>query len=271
MKKILYILLASLCLTSCEDVIDVTLDTAEPRLVIDAALNLVRDTVDTKQSIILTLSAPFFNEDVPPATGAVVYVTDAFDNRFDFIEVDDTGIYENDSLIPEIDGTYTLHVIYNEETYTATEQFKSVTPIEAVEQKNDAGFSGDEIEFKAFYTDPADEENYYLYEFSTPSIKMNWLEVYNDEFTNGNRIFAFFSNEDIAEGDSLNIRSFGISERFYEYMNILLLQTDADSGDPFQTQPALLRGNCVNETNPENYPFGYFRVSEVYTFTYIVE
>ena len=67
------------------------------------------------------------------------------------------------------------------------------------------------------------------------------------------------------------IRNSGISERTYEFLNILLQQTDEDSGDPFETQTTTVRGNCINQTNPDNFPLGYFRVSETDVFTYVVE
>ena len=54
-------------------------------------------------------------------------------------------------------------------------------------------------------------------------------------------------------------------------LNILLQQTDEDSGDPFETQTTTVRGNCINQTNPDNFPLGYFRVSETDVFTYVVE
>lgn len=270
MKKIIYILLISLSFWSCEDVIELDLESAEPRLVIDASLNWYKNTNGNFQFIKLTLSAPFFEDTVPPATGAQVFVTDSFNNKFDFIE-DEAGIYRNDDFIPSIDRTYNLNIQYNNETYTATERLISVSPIESVEQNNNGGFSGEETEFKAFYTDPKDIENFYLFEFINTVSNTQSLEVYDDEFTDGNRIFAFHSDEDLVAGDELIIRGFGVSERFYEFMNILLQQTDDENGDPFETQPALVRGNCINETNPDNYPFGYFKVSEVSVFSYIVE
>mgnify|MGYP003667330249 CR=1 FL=1 len=271
MKKIIYILLISLSFVSCEDVIDVNLDSAEPRLVIDGSLNWFKGTNGNFQFIKLTLSAPFFDDNVPPATGAEVFVTDSNNNTFNFIEDGSTGIYINDSFIPSIGSTYNLNIRYNNETYTATEQLMPVVPIESVEQNNNGGFSGEETEIKAYYNDPKDIENYYLFEFASTTTNIQSLEVYDDEFTDGNRIFAFYSDEDLTTGDELIIRSYGISERFYEFMNILLQQTDDENGDPFETQPALVRGNCINETNPENYPFGYFKLSEVSVFTYIVE
>jgi hypothetical protein len=50
-----------------------------------------------------------------------------------------------------------------------------------------------------------------------------------------------------------------------------LQQGSEDGGGPFETQPATVRGNVVNETNPDNFPLGYFRVSERDTLMYIIQ
>jgi hypothetical protein len=271
MKKIIYLVIFCLSLTACEDVIDLELETAEPRLVIDASLKWYKGTEGKNQFINLTLSAPFYDSIVPPANNAIVTVTDTNDNVFNFIENGDTGIYINTSFIPEIDGIYTLSVFYDNELYTGSEQMIAVTDIDRVEQENDGGFSGDEIELKTYYTDPEGMGDYYLFETRRPEENDVSLEVYDDEFTDGNEIFAFYSDEDLESGNEVVIYSNGISERFYEFMVILLQQTDDSSGDPFETQPATVRGNCINITNPENYPFGYFRASEVSVFNYIIK
>lgn len=46
----------------------------------------------------------------------------------------------------------------------------------------------------------------------------------------------------------------GISEPFYNYLYILRSQGGNNGGGPFQSQPATVKGNVVNQTNPENYP-----------------
>ncbi|MDO5977290.1 DUF4249 domain-containing protein [Flavivirga spongiicola] len=272
MKKLKYILVFFLLpITSCEDVIEVDLNNAEPRLVIDASLNWLIGTDGKNQSIQLSLTAPFFNETIPPATGATVTVTDSNNNIFNFIELENTGKYINNNFIPVLNSVYNLTILYNNETYTANETLTPIVPIEFVEQKNDGGFAGDEIEIKAFYNDPANIENFYLFEFLIVKNNSIYLEVYDDKFTDGNQIFAFFSDESLEAGDELIIKSSGISERNFEFMNILLQQTDDESGDPFETQPATVRGNCINKTSPNNYPLGYFRVSETSIFTYIID
>ncbi|MCA0133040.1 DUF4249 domain-containing protein [Winogradskyella alexanderae] len=271
MKKLFYLILVLTTFYSCEDVIDVDLNESEPRLVIEASINWFKGTQGNEQSIKLSLSAPFFEEDVPPANGAIVQIQDTNANVYNFVEVDNTGIYTNNSFIPIIDEVYTLSILYNDELYTATETFKSVAPIDFVEQIDDGGFSGQDIELKAFYTDPANIENYYFFEFISDVTVVPNLEVYEDRFTDGNQIFGFYTEEDLKSGDVVTIRNYGVSERFYEYMFVLLQQGSDENGGPFETQPATVRGNCGNQTNPENFPFGFFRLSEVDEVIYTIQ
>lgn len=257
-------------MVSCEDVIDVNLNTEAPRLVIEASINWQKGTPGNFQSIKLSLTAPFFDDGVPPATGAEIFITDSNNNIFVFNEIFNDGIYTNSDFTPEINETYQLTINYEGDTYIATETLKPVVTIDYVEQNDSGGFSGDETELKAFFNDPADEENYYFFEFISDMPAIPSLEVYNDEFTNGNQMFGFYTEEELVAGDEVTIRIHGTSERFYNFMFILLQQISEEGGGPFETQPATVRGNIVNQTNPDHYPFGYFRVSEVDEVLYII-
>ena len=119
MKKIIITVLIGVLLVSCEDVIEVDLPTSEPRLVIDASINWFKGTTGNEQSIKLSLSAPFFQDGTPPANNATVTIIDMNSNTFEFIENGDSGVYENNAFLPEIDGIYQLTVIYEDEVYTA--------------------------------------------------------------------------------------------------------------------------------------------------------
>lgn len=270
MKNSIYILFIFFIFSSCQDVIELEVPNAEPRLVIDASLNWFEGTSGSYQTIKLTLSAPFFNNEIPAATGANIFVTDQNNTVYNFIDTNSNGTYECFNFNPQLNQEYSLTVIYNNETYFGIETLTAVTPIDYVEQNNDGGFSGDEIEIKAFYTDPADEENYYFFEFQEEYESNPNLQVYDDEFINGNQIFAFYSNEDTEVGNQLMIRNYGVSKQFYQFMTLLLQQT-SDGGGPFEIQPATVRGNCINQTNPQNFPFGYFRVSQATEVMYTIE
>ena len=79
------------------------------------------------------------------------------------------------------------------------------------------------------------------------------------------------TEEELNSGDNVTIKIHGISESFYEFMTVLLLQNSEEGGGPFETTPATVRGNCINETDSEDFPYGYFRLSEVDEIIYTVE
>ncbi|MGB0975274.1 MAG: DUF4249 domain-containing protein [Flavobacteriaceae bacterium] len=264
----IYILTA---FTSCEDVVDIDLNTTEPKLVIEASINWEKGTLGNEQEIKLSLTAPYYDSEIPPANGAIVTVTDTNSNTYNFIEDNSTGIYKNTNFTPILNETYTLTISYSGEIYTATETLTPVVDIDSIEQEDEGGFLGDQIELKVYYNDPANEDNYYLFEFLNTNITdIPDLEVYDDEFSDGNQIFGFYTHEDLETGDVVNIKNYGVSERFYNYMSILTEQA-GEGGGPFGTQPTTVRGNCINQTNSSNFPLGYFRLSEVDVLDYTIQ
>lgn len=254
-------------LISCEEVIDLELNTAEPKLVIEASINYYPEPNVTEfPKIKLSLTAPYFDSVIPPVTDAEVNITDESGTIYPFIH-DENGWYYGE-FEPQDNTSYTLEIIYNNEIYTATTQLVKSVPFDFVEQRNDAGFSGEDIELKAFFTDPAGEKNYYFFEGI--SQKGNIYDALSDEFFDGNQIFGYFLVEDIEPGDIVTFYLYGINRQNYNFIFTLLQQGDAPAG-PFETQPATVRGNVTNQTNPDNFPLGYFRISEAYHFYYTVQ
>lgn len=269
MKKCFFLILLSVIFVSCEDVIDVDLNEAEERLVIEASLFKQKGFTGSNQQIRITKTRGFFEDSLTTVEDAVVSVTK--DNGQVFVFPHDTaGYYRASDFNVELLEKYHLKVEVDDEIYSAEETFIPVSRIDSITQRDDAGFSGEEIELKAYYTDPAGEENFYLFSFIVNFIEFPTTEIFDDEFFDGNTIFALYQEEDLEPGDEVIIQNFGMSEQFYNYMFILLSQI-GDAGGPFQTQPATVRGNIINETNPDNFPYGYFSLSESDQFTYTVE
>ena len=84
-------------------------------------------------------------------------------------------------------------------------------------------------------------------------------------------MFGLYTNEDLNANDNVTLTLQGISESYYNYMNILLGIAGSNGGSPFQTPPATVRGNIVNQTNFDNYALGFFRLSEIDSMQYTVE
>jgi hypothetical protein len=266
MKNWLFLACCLFLFPSCEEVVEVDLNEAQPKLVVDASINLWEG--GSAQAIVkLTTTAPFFDSEIPVVANAEVTITDENGEIYPFTYTEN-GIYTG-TLIPVPDIEYTLDILYDGQLFTATEQLQTVAPLEFVEQKDDGGFDGESIELKAFFTDPANEENFYFFEGL--SEKGDVYDTFDDEFFDGNLIFGFFVVDDLEAGDQVTFNLYGVDEQFFDFMFVLLQQGSDESGGPFETQPATVRGNLVNTTNPEEFPLGYFRISEVSTLEYTVQ
>lgn len=267
---IISIVLSSIGLISCEDVVDVDLNTAAPKLVIDASIKWQKGTLGDEQTIKLSTTTGYFENTIPTVSGAIVFITDSNLIQYDFNEDIGTGNYICTNFNPVLNETYVLTVIHDGQTYLATENLIPSPTIDSVEQNDEGGFTGDEIEVKFFFQDDGLVDNFYLIQFNPSFLNLPEYDVVDDEFFQGNQMFGLYFNEDLEVADDLTFTLHGISERYYNYMNVLL-GVSGNSGGPFQAPPATVRGNIVNQTNFDNYALGFFRLSEIDTMTYTVQ
>lgn len=270
--KNLLLLLTIILLASCEEVVDIDLTTASPRLVIDASINWQKGTTGNIQTIKLTKTTGYYENQIPKVSGATVFVTNSSNTVFTFNEINTgvpTGQYVCNNFIPVIGENYTLTVIHQGQTYTASERLLATPSITDVEQRNDLGFNSDEIGLKVKFKDTPNETNFYLSRFDSTLNAFPEYETLPDEFSEGNTISSLYSNEDLKTDNKIQITIYGISEMYYNYMNLLL--GNANAAGPFQTPPTKVRGNVINQTNAKNYALGYFRLGEVDKIEYIVQ
>ncbi|MEK6151939.1 DUF4249 family protein [Flavobacteriaceae bacterium 3-367] len=266
-----------LFLSSCEDVIDVDVQTAPARLTIEASLDWEKGTQGNAQTIKLSTSTPFFDTTTNTAvTGASVVVTNNTSAAQFVFSDQNNGEYTTQDFVPVLNQSYTLEVQYNGETYRATETLMPVTDITELTQSTEDGFDDEVLEVNVIFTDPADEKNFYLFKFQKRGDLLPELEELDDEFVNGNEISWYYekeededtNTEEFAPGDIVDVELLGISEAYHNYVRILIEQSEG--AGLFSTTPVALRGNCINVDNEENYANGYFRVSQVvresYTF-----
>lgn len=273
MKNYIFkILLPLLMFTgSCTDVIDVDVPEAPARLVIEASMDWIKGTSGNQQFIKLSTSTPFFdNLNGTPVKGAIVSVTNNNDNSEVLFIDENNGTYSTNEFIPIMGQSYTLRILYDNEVYLATETMTPVTEITSVFQSRENGFDKDALEVNIEFNDPKGIENFYLAKFQRRGDLLQTLIDVKDEFTDGNKMSIFYEklqDDDSGErefvpGDIVDISLLGLSEQYYNYIK-LLRQQSGGPGGPFSTTPAEIKGNCINETNPENYAFGYFRLTEV--------
>lgn len=265
-KQFIVLIIASFTVISCEEVVNIDLDTAAPKLVIDASIKWEKGTTGSLQKIKLTTTTGYYETTIPVATGATVSVTNitlSTPVTYSFIEDGKTGEYVCANFNPIINNNYALSIVYKGETYTSTSQFMATPDIVKTEQILKPGFGGDDIyEIKFYFQDNGAEDNFYLAGAKNSNIVYPEYGVLSDEFTQGNLMFAVYQ-DDLKKGDIIDYTIQGITLKYNNYMAKLLNIAGTDGGNPFATAPATVRGNIVNTTNPDNFPFGFFHLSEI--------
>lgn len=267
MKKIyIYTILTVLLFSNCEKVVDIDVPTIEPKLIIDASFEVLfnESPVTANVSVKLKLSTDYFDDTIPTVSDAIVFLTNTTNGSvINFSDVNLTGNFAPIiNFIPKDAIEYELTVIYKSETYKGNATKVKSTQIDSAIQGDETLFSGKEIEVKVAFKDNVDNENYYLFNFTN-----NLFLPLEDRFFNGtNYNFSFFyQEEEIEVPTNVTVTMSGITKDYFTYFRILQNQSGTSGGGPFQSVPSSLLGNVINTTNEDNFPLGYFHISETDT------
>jgi len=269
-NSILYIIALFLIMgtTSCEDVIDVDLEQGDARLVIDAEILWRSGTLGEYQTIYISRLTDYYNTEITRVSDAKVTIENEAGAVFYFNETEVPGTYICTNFQPTIEEEFTLHVIVEGEEYRATETLIASPEITRIEQYEDGGFLGEDKEVRFYYNDPEDETNFYLADFKSDVLNFPEYDLSSDDFFNGNEMYQNFSHEDLETGSEIDITFRAISKQFHDYMELIL---ESAIANPFGTPPANVRGNLINQTNPDHFAFGYFRLSQGVRFQYTIQ
>lgn len=290
MKKSIFILLI-LSLFSCEDEINVNIKEAPSAYVVDAWLNNQME----EQVIKLTWTQAYFdNSPFAPVEGASVIVRDSNDNDLVFNETA-PGIYTwNPATSPiqiETVGTqYNLRVEVGDEIFVASSELNRVPPIDSIkftfkEEENAFQPEGYYGEFVA--TDPVGSgDTYWIKAYKNGEALNNPFDLniaFDAGFSEGGNIdgVVFIQpiqdavtplNEDLDEivpyviGDSLYVEIHAITNKAFEFLQQVEIQTQRDGGfDEIFAEP--LENVITNirnlNPNPTTNVIGFFNVAAI--------
>ena len=290
MKQAITILLCAILFFSCEDTIEVDLPEVETRLIVDGLVRVDKsqDLVDVK--IKLRESSNFFEENQPTQAESVLiyYGKPTSGGLFEdisfstLVEKDlGNGIYvpnlEQDQIrtaFVEPGVVFILQITHQGKRYYAQTEYAPTVPIDNLEQGTDTFLDEEETEIIVTFTDNGDEDNFYLFDFMNSEFL-----VVEDEFFQGQQFsFSYFYDDEITTGETVTVSILGATEEFYNYMDLVLEQTE-NNGGVFQTPVATVRGNVFDITGldninlfdnverPNDYALGYFAMVQEYTAT----
>lgn len=248
----LYIVAFFAVFTSCEEVIDIDLNDADPRVVIEAQLS----DLATEQRIRVSKTAAF-TESIGsrPVADAEVSVTDNRGRVYTFT-YEDNGYYINRNFRPVAHRSYDLLVNVEGEVFEANCLMPPFVEVDSVGVLEETLF-GDPYYFATFkFQDPAGLANYYKYDVSINGAGFRFASALNDKFNDGLYVTHQISDldTDMLPGDSIVVRRYCIDRRVFDYWN------EFQSTNPGTAAP----GNPTS--NISNNALGYFSVASVKEF-----
>lgn len=258
-KKLTVIFSLIVLISACQDVIEIDLDSIDPKWVIDAT---VSDSIVVKVS----KSTDYFEPgNYLPGSGAVVTVTENSGNPV-LLEETSPGTYIKNSMGMEGVG-YILNVEIEGENYTGSVEMPHKVGIDSTSTEP----TPDYMEFSGGYlvsahlSDPAAIKNYYRLKVSKMNDSTNQekvLYVFDDAFVDGNKISMQWDNEQFFEQDTVVIELQTLAKSTYDYYRTLSsLFEDGMIGNASPSNPI---------TNLSNGALGYFGAYTVSRDTLII-
>lgn len=272
--RVLPAMLAVLALTGCERVVDVTVPTAEPRLVVEARLERVRGAVTRRQVVRLSSTQAYFARTAPdPVTGATVTVTDDAARTVTLQPGATPGIYATDSLLIEVGRRYTLRIRHAGDDYESVTTALATPPIDSLAFLAPRQGEGPQSGLRAAITfrDPAGVANWYIADqfvngvrLLMPDTTVAQRATVSDELRDGRRLTNIrpYAGRPVRSGDTVVVRLMSLPQEVYRWFDVVNLAIDGD-GSPFSAPPASARGNVRNVTRPAVVALGYFYATEV--------
>jgi len=219
MKNLYIILLSAFALTSCEEVIDLNLDTAPKKLVIDAALDWKKGEAKAYPIVDISYTEAYFGETHSPAVNNAVVKIVSGTQTYSLTLWDGTSTITSDNLpelkggsryvfpagiTPELGKNYELIVELNGQTYTAKDKMLEapVIPSNRITQKEKGGFLGDRKELR-FYFDGINDgvANAYLVKLSQNNTSKTIYGTLDDNYIANNKFFFIMTGVDDDEID----------------------------------------------------------------------
>ena len=242
MKNLLYIAALILFLASCEDVIDVDLNTSDPHLVIESTITNQQGPYEVK----ISRTTDYFNSfEQAHVSDAFVVISDNEGNSDTLNEIS-PGIYQTSIIEGIIGRTYTLNVNVNGDEYTATSTMPDITPIDYISYDKATAIQGEPEDYYilTYFNDEIDVANYYRLKLYINSEWDDVINITNDEWQDGKDFIFGMLAESPNVNDTLIVELGNIDEAIYEYFNTLysLMESDAIFG----TTPANPNSNISN-------------------------
>jgi hypothetical protein len=246
-------LVALLVFAGCQKVINVDLNEAAPRIVIEG---LISDRPGP-YTITISKSGSYFNQPVlEKVSGALAIITDS-NGTTDTLTETTSGIYITSKIRGVQGRTYTLKVISEDQEYVGSStilnhvDIDSLTLVKSDSQRLD--FGGDpknkiHFEIHCFFRDPLAKNFYRVLVYKNDSINTQNYRLFDDQYTNGEETDLRVSSAEA--GSNYAIVLLSLDKQTYGYYRTL--------EDLIYTNPIFGSTPANPNNNLSNGALGYF-------------
>ncbi len=244
-------------LISCTEEIDLPLNAASPKIIIEGNVTDQRVPYEVKISRSVNFNS---KSEYPAVQGAFVTIADNAGNKDTLREVQ-AGLYRTTRLRGTVNRRYTLTVKVEGQEFTAVSILNRAVGLDSLNIQKDLSFDNVENANITYYqvlprfTDPREEANFYFFNCYTKAEKeKGFNNLLNDVNFDGleNIESIFFSAQKSKPSDSLNVEMWCIDKDVHTYFNSVNQLQNSQSGTP--TNPI---------TNIKGGALGYFSAHSV--------
>jgi Domain of unknown function (DUF4249) len=268
MKKLLLFALPLLALlSSCDDKIDLDLQTTTPYIVMDGYVDNLPESVDT---IRLSSTIGYLDQGKLPVIGGATVLLSGTDGTLDTLQEVVPGKYITSAgWAGQVGQTYTVDVTLADGTkFKAADRMprhQVLDSINTITKKDNPPFD-DGPYVGVWFREQAGKGDYFIFELVRNDTLQNLpqdLFAVDDNLTDGQQIQGPVLNNDPYQiGDSVTVRVVSISKEAYFFYNEL--QVQINNGGLFSQPPANVRTNFVNVSPGSNKrTSGYFFVRSI--------
>jgi hypothetical protein len=255
MKNIFYIsILFLLATTSCQKVIDLKVDDAEPKMVIEAKYDVIKQEVFVKLSKTISV---FSTDNYPQINSATVEITDA-NGVTALLSNQGDGTYLLENYAPIFGSQYKIRINVAGDIYEASDDLVNVVPLDSLnaEFQEESPFSEEGYVIFMNATDPVGPNFYRAIRKVNGEYKREIRDqfLFDDSFSEGNTQSVPIFTELYQVDDTVSIELISYSKKSYTYFQEL---QDIASGSGASAAPANPTSNWSKEALGHFTVFGY--------------
>jgi hypothetical protein len=264
------LLIISFLFASCKKVINIDLNSSDPRIIIEGTIT----DQPGQYTVKISQSANFdATNNFPGISNANVTITDNLGNAEKLAEKS-AGVYVGSVLKGAPGRTYTLKIIADGKEYTATSTMPNPVIIDFLNITTQTTRKSTEKNLSASINDPAGVANYYRFIKIINNVVQTSILIEDDLMQDGNTVLIPLlskrqTEDKIISGDNVTVVLQAVDENVYNCFRTLLQLYSSGGGPGGMLSQSTSPANPL--TNISNGALGYFSACAVTTKMVVVQ